>query len=217
MTIGVFDSGVGGLSVARAIQKAFPNCRVNYVNDRKNVPYGTKTPAELLRLVTPILQALAARSDIIVIACNTVTTNLIAELRTIIKVPLVGIEPMVKPASAITKSGVIAVCATSATLASGRYQWLKDTYASGIKVLEPDCSDWAYMIEHNQIDKQKIEKRIEEVLAKGADVIVLGCTHYHWIQELIKAMAGAKAIVLQPESAIVERLRQLVKERSLPL
>ena len=100
MKIGVFDSGVGGLAIARAIEKALPNDEVVYVNDRAHVPYGDKTPEQLLGFVAPILQKLAGDGcKVIVIACNTVTTTIIDSLRERIPVPLVGIEPMVKPAT----------------------------------------------------------------------------------------------------------------------
>jgi len=188
-TIGVFDSGVGGKSVAAAIRKAFPDWHVIDVDDKEHLPYGTKTPEELKALSLPILNTLSKSCDIIVIACNTVTTTIIEDLRASLPVPLIGLEPMVKPAAEQTKSGVIAVCATPATLASNRYQWLKDTYAQGKKVVEPDCSDWTSMIESNQVDRNHIEDRIEEALNQGADVIVLGCTHYHWIEKLIKEIA----------------------------
>jgi glutamate racemase len=208
MKIGVFDSGVGGLSVANAIQKALPDDEVTYVNDEAHVPYGNKTSAELLELVVPILQNLSDRGcSAIVIACNTVTTTLIQDLRARITIPLVGMEPMVKPAALATKSGVIAVCATPATLASERYQWLKNTYAASVTVLEPDCSDWASMIEQKHIDEQKIRSRIEDVLASGADQIVLGCTHYHWIEREIKAMATNRAEVIQPEQPVIRQLK----------
>ena len=216
MKIGVFDSGVGGKPVAGAIEKAFPEHEIEYVNDKKHVPYGNKTPDELYGFVVPILRDLATRCDIIVIACNTVTTTLITRLREIITVPLIGIEPMIKPASAQTKSKVIAVCATPATLKSDRYAWLKKEYAEGIKVIEPDCSDWAYMIESDKLNRKKIQKRIEAACQAGADVIVLGCTHYHWIEELIKEIADGRAIVIQPEQAIVARLSQLLAEYSRP-
>lgn len=212
ITIGVFDSGIGGKSVEAAINKAFPDIKTIYVEDSTNLPYGSKTPEQLLDLVTPILQKLAGRCDLIVVACNSVTTTVIEDLREVISVPLVGIEPMVKPAAALTKTGIIAVCATPATLASSRYSWLKNTYASNIEVLEPNCSDWAAMIERKKIDEQKVATRIEEVLALGADVIVLGCTHYHWIQQLIERIAAGRAQVIQPENAITKRLKAVINE-----
>ena len=212
--IGVFDSGVGGLSVANAIEKAHPSYDIVYVNDRKNVPYGTKTPEVLLSLVTPILQNLVAEGcEVIVIACNTVTTTLITQLREIIPVPLIGIEPMVKPAAERTKTGVIAVCATPATLASERYKWLVSTYAAGKTIIEPDCSQWSYMIEHNKINDVYIAAQIEEMCAAGADVIVLGCTHYHWIEEKIRDLAAGRAEIIQPEQAIIRQLQRIL-ERS---
>jgi glutamate racemase len=123
---------------------------------------------------------------------------------------LVAVEPMIKPAAALSKGKIIAVCATPTTLASPRYHWLKETYAKNIKVLEPDCSDWPAMIEHQRLDQEKIAARINEVLAAGADVIVLGCTHYHWIEAEIIALAADKATVLQPEQAIIKRLRRVL-------
>lgn len=209
--IGVFDSGVGGLSVARAIQKALPNHEVMYMNDKQHVPYGDK-PIELVYgFVLPILRSLEDQGcEVIVIACNTVSTNLIDRLRQDVHVPLLGMEPMVELAANTTKTGVIAICATPATLASPRYNQLKNTFAHGKKVLEPDCGTWAYMIEHNQINTQKIAAQIEEVCQQGADIIVLGCTHYHWIEEEIKAMAAGRALVLQPEPATIERLKNVL-------
>jgi len=148
----------------------------------------------------------------VVVACNTVTTNLIDELRKEFDIPLVGMEPMVKPAAAQTKTGVIAVCATPRTLASKRYQWLKDEYAREVKVLEPDCSDWALMIESNKLDREKIAKTVENVISRGADQIVLGCTHYHWIEAIIKQMAQGRAAVIQPEAPVVAQLKRVLSQ-----
>lgn len=210
-TIGVFDSGKGGLSVADAVRQAFPGDMVIFREDSANLPYGNKTPAQLLKIVVPILEQMTQQGcDVIVIACNTVTTTLIAQLRERLMVPLVGIEPMIKPAAEQTKSGVIAVCATPTTLASDRYNWLKSTYAKGITVYEPDCSDWAAMIQADAVDRQKVDGRIKEVLDAGADVIVLGCTHYHWIQEDIQQLAQGRAKVIQPEAAIIQQLQRVL-------
>jgi glutamate racemase len=144
------------------------------------------------------------------VACNTVSTNLIGTLRNLLPVPLIAMEPMVKPAVSATTSKIIAVCATPRTLASARYHELKDTYAHNVTVLEPDCSQWASLIENNQLNEEKIKQAIEPVLLQGADQIVLGCTHYHWIEQEIKQLAGQKAAVLQPEPMIIAELeRQL--------
>ncbi len=211
MKIGVFDSGVGGLSVANAIQVALPDDEIMLREDREHVPYGSRSPEEILGFATPIFQELAdAGCQVIVVACNTVTTTVITELRQHFDLPLVAVEPMVKPAAAQTESGVIAICATPATLASPRYQWLKAEYAAGLTVLEPDCSDWSRMIEDQQINRQVIADRVQEVLEAGADIIVLACTHYHWIEEEIITLAAGRAAVMQPEAALIAQLRRVL-------
>ena len=212
MHIGVFDSGRGGLSVAHAIEAALPEHTVEFACDTENVPYGDKSPEQLLEVALPPLRALAKQCDVVVIACNSLTTNIIGQLRRQIPVPMVAIEPMVKPAAAMTQSGIIAVCATPATLASKRYQELKQTYAKDIRVLEPDCSKWATMIEANSMRRHQVHEQIEELCVAGADVIVLGCTHYHWIEEQIVDAAAARATVLQPEQAIIRRLQRVLHE-----
>lgn len=213
MKIGVFDSGMGGLSVANVIKAELPDDDVLFVNDAHNLPYGSKTPEQLFELVVPILQDMVERGcAVIVIACNTVTTTLIAELREVIPVPLIGMEPMVKPAAEQTKTGIIAVCATPTTLASERYSWLKQQYAQGVTVLEPDCSNWAFMIETKTVDNKAIKQIVDDVCGRHADVIVLGCTHYHWIEELIKESAAGRAVVLQPEGPVIEQLKKVLAQ-----
>ncbi len=213
MKIGVFDSGVGGLSVARAIQKELPGHEVIFRNDEKHVPYGVREIDEILEFTEPILKSMVNDGcQVIVVACNTVTTNLIEQLRPRMPIPLVGMEPMVKPAAEASKTGVIAVCATPRTLASQRYQWLKDNFAPGITVLEPDCSDWTAMIESNQVDRDKIANVVNDLCDKRTDQIVLGCTHYHWIEDLIKEIAAGRATVLQPETPVIEQLKRVIEK-----
>jgi len=211
--IGVFDSGVGGLSVVRAINKELPELEIVYKTDKDHVPYGTRSIEEIHGFVKPIFQQFVDEGcQAIVVACNTVTTTLIEGLRQEYPVPMVGMEPAIKPAAEQTKSGVIAVCATPRTLASKRYAWLKDQYAKDIKVLEPDCSDWALMIENNSVDREKVAVRIEEVVDLDADQIVLGCTHYHWIEELIKQIADDRADVIQPEQPVIKQLKSVLSQ-----
>lgn len=212
MKIGVFDSGVGGLSVAQAIQKALPDYEILLREDKARVPYGNRAADEILGFVTPIFESMVNDGcRVIVVACNTVTTLLISHLRELFDVPLVAIEPMVKPAVEKTKSGVIAVCATPATLSSQRYNRLKQEYAGNVKVLEPDCGDWAVMIETRDNDHRKIHQRVKDVMDAGADVIVLACTHYHWIEDEIKLLAKNRAVVLQPEAAIIKQLKRVIE------
>lgn len=213
MKIGVFDSGVGGQSVINAIKKEMPELEIIYKDDKAHVPYGNRSADEIYSFVKPIFQEFIDEGcRVIVVACNTVTTNLISRLRQEFSIPMVGMEPMVKPAAEQTKSRVIAICATPRTLASERYKWLKETYAREVKVLEPDCSDWALMIEANTLDREKVAKRIEESVGEGADQIVLGCTHYHWIEELIKEIAAGRASVIQPEIPVIAQLKRVLAQ-----
>jgi glutamate racemase len=215
MKVGVFDSGVGGRAMALAIEKELPTVDLLVREDRANLPYGNKTPDELLKLVTPILhEMVGAGCEVIVIACNTVTTTIIEPLRQVISVPLVALDPMVKPAAEQTKTGVIAVCATPTTLDSERYKWLKDIYASGVTVLEPDCSEWAFMIEEDQVDEAKIALEIGRVLKQKADVVVLACTHYHWIEDKIRKLCEGRAQVIQPEQPVIEQLKRVIAQLS---
>lgn len=212
MKIGVFDSGVGGKSVANAIFKALPNLDILVREDKKNIPYGTKTNKELYGFVLPILHEMeAAGCKVIVIACNTVTTTIIKKLRRNISVTLIGMEPMLKPAILQSQSRVIGVFATPRTLESARYAWLKNTYAQRAIVLEPDCSDWANMIESNTVNVGKIRTTVSNMIESKADTLVLGCTHYHWIESLIREIAGEDVTVLQPEQPIIKRLNEILK------
>jgi len=209
--IGVFDSGVGGLSVVNAIKRELPEVEVIYKDDKRHVPYGTRGIDEIHGFIKPIFQEFVDEDcRIIVIACNTVTTNLISHLRREFSLPMVGLEPMVKPAAERTKSGVIAVFATPRTLASERYAWLKREYAKGVEVLEPDCSDWALMIENNRVERDKVAKSIENAITQRADELVLGCTHYHWIEKLIRELAAGRAEVIQPEKPAIEQLKRVL-------
>lgn len=212
MKLGIFDSGIGGEAVAAALRVTFPEASIITVNDRQNVPYGNKTQDEVIHLTNAALQPLLSeRCDVIILACNTATALAIDWLRNQYPQQLfIGIEPMIKTAAELTKTNSIAVCATPATLKSDRYHSLLTKYASHITVTEPDCSDWAYLIENNKINRQHVQKQIMAACDQGADIIVLGCTHYHWIKDLIIDIAADRATVIEPSDAIGRRVRQLL-------
>lgn len=215
MKLGIFDSGIGGEAVAASLRSSLPDAEILTVNDRAHLPYGDRSQTEVIALTDAAIQPLLkARCDIIVLACNTATAAAIETLRK--RYPgqrFIGLEPMLKPAAELTRSGTIAVCATPATLASTRYRHLKDTYASDTTVIEPDCSSWARMIEDNEVNEQSIVATIQTLLDHGADVIVLACTHYHWIRELIETVAAEQAVVIDPSEAIARRVRSLLELR----
>ena len=213
MKLGVFDSGIGGKAVAEFLQRQFPAADVIRVDDHRHVPYGDK-PLDTVRTLTDaaIQPLLSAGCDIIVLACNTATAASIEFLRA--KYPnqkFIGLEPMIKPASEQTKTGVIAICATPATLSSERYGNLKRTYGNRLTILEPDCSEWARLIEDSRINEAQIRRTIEDLLARRADVIVLGCTHYHWIRALIEDVVADRDTILDPSLAITARIKQLLE------
>lgn len=216
MKLGVFDSGIGGEAVAASLRLAFPEAEITTVNDHDNVPYGSKTVEQIKLLTDAAIQPLLdIRCDIIIIACNSASAAAIESLREKYPgQPFIGLEPMVKPAAALTKSGVIAVCATPATLSSDRYSRLVEKYGQNTTIIEPDCSRWASMIEHDQIDRTEIERTINHCCDAGADVIVLACTHYHWIKGLINETARGRAIVLEPSEAIARRVAELYAKSS---
>lgn len=207
MKIGVFDSGIGGKCVAEVLEQAFLSDTILYANDHEHVPYGAKTATEIQHLTEIALQPLLeAACDVIVIACNTATTNAIAELRAAHpNTFFIGLEPMVKPAAKYTHTDVIAVCATNATLHSQGYAHLKERWASNLTIIEPDCSTWATRIEDNESFGIDIEGLIEKLRMKKCDVIVLACTHYHWVKKRF-VTAAPDMTILEPTDAIIERI-----------
>ena len=212
MRIGIFDSGIGGEAIATALNKLFPSVQIVSVNDREHVPYGNRQPEEIIQLTKNAIKPLLdIKCDAIIIACNTATTIAISTLR--LEYPdvnFIGIEPMIKPAAKITKTKCIAVCATPQTLQSDRYNHLKRIWAPDIEIIEPDCSDWAEMIEHDKSDQIDVNSVVKSLLNRGVDVIVLGCTHYHWIKQRIVDAAGLNITILEPTDAIAARIKKLV-------
>ena len=212
MKIGVFDSGVGGKSFVDALQQRFPSTVIVYKEDRENLPYGDKSPRQLLALTLPIFHQFEQEGcQAVLVACNTVTTTIITDLRAQLAIPLVGVEPMIKPAAAMTRSGVIAVCATPTTLHSHRYAELKMAHASGVRVIEPDCSNWAYMIENNRESELALEQLVESLKSQEVDVLVLGCTHYHWIEEDLQKFAKPEIQVIQPIEPVLDQLERIIE------
>jgi glutamate racemase len=210
--IGVFDSGIGGKAVAKRLEELLPDAEIICIDDHEHVPYGNRAVADIIQLTNVAIRPLIdAKCDAIVIACNTVTTVAISHLReTYPEMNFVGIEPMIKPAAAQTKSGKIAVLATPVTLASSSYDTLKKTWAHGITVIEPDTSRWAALIEAGKSDEVPIEDTIFQLIEQNVDVIVLACTHYHWLKERAKTAAGVRAIILEPTDAIGNRIISLL-------
>lgn len=216
MKIGVFDSGKGGYAMADRLQELLPSAEIICVDDHTHVPYGRRTDADIISLSDAALQPLLSdHCDAIVIACNTATTVALTTLRE--RYPsqvFIGIEPMLKPAVGLTKTGTIAVLATHATLNSARYLSLKETFATNVTVIEPDCHDWAELIERDTIDHIPLETTIASLVDADVDVIVLACTHYHLLKDGIAALVPERLTILEPSDAIAERISSLLNRLS---
>lgn len=214
MKIGVFDSGIGGVAVAEELQRLLDDAVIIRADDHEHVPYGGRPESEIIELTkAAIAPLLETDCDAIVLACNTATTAAIDALRA--EFPhqkFVGLEPMVKPAVELSHTKTVAVLATPSTLNSKRYAELKKKWATGLQVLEPNCSDWASLIENGLSGSVPVEQTIKALIQENADVIVLGCTHYHLLKEKIQENAGQGVTILEPSNAIKSRLEFLVSD-----
>lgn len=210
--IGVFDSGVGGLSVLREIRRALPAEALCYVADSAHAPYGERSVDYIearSRHIIGFLQARGAKA--VVVACNTVTGLVIEHLRAAFpELPLIAIEPAVKPAAQSTRSGVIGLLATRQTVASPGLQRLLQLHASGKQVLLQACPGWVERVERGELSGAETEAAVahyvQPLLEQGADTLVLGCTHYPFLAPLIRRLAGASVQVLDPAPAVAREL-----------
>ena len=221
-SIGIFDSGAGGLSVYRELVKVLPRERYLYFSDNAHCPYGEKTAAyiqERGRTITEILLGLGA--DIIVVACNTATAAAIATLRAEYPgVPFIGMEPAVKPAALGTKSGVIGVLATAGTLKGSKYLNTRGLYQDNVKIVEHVGQGFVELVEGGILDGPEAEATVraslQPLLDAGADTIVLGCTHYPFLQPLIERLAGPEVKVIDPAPAVARQTVRILQERGIP-
>lgn len=216
--IGVFDSGVGGLSIYRAVRKLLPEESLDFLADSGNVPYGEKTTAQLEDLTSRIVRFLLdLDAKMIVVACNTATVHAIGHLRkTFPKVPFVGVVPVVKTLSRHTKTGTIAVLSTPATSRSPYLAGLIDEFAQGKHVVNVGCDGLENAIEMGNVRTRStaalLERHLAPVKSSNADVVGLGCTHYPFLRSRIKSMLGPGVRLYDPSRPVARRVRQLLVE-----
>lgn len=214
-TVGVFDSGVGGLSVLRAIRLAAPHLDLVYVADSAHAPYGDRDDAAIAARTLAIGRWLAALPvQAITVACNTATAVAVAALRDAVGVPVVAIEPAIKPAVRLTRSGVVGVLATAATVRSERLARLCAAHAGDVRVLLQACPGLAEQVEAGDLDGPATQARVAQavapLLAAGADALVLGCTHYPFLHDALRRAAGDGVALVDPADAVArELLRRL--------
>ena len=224
--IGIFDSGVGGLSVYREIRKLLPEEKYVYFSDNAHCPYGEKSKDYIIdraRRITDFLTSEGA--DIIVVACNTATAVAIKTLREEYShIHFIGMEPAVKPAAVLTKTGVVGVLATAGTLKADKYRDTKGRHAEDVTVVEHIGQGFVELVESGITTGQKAEsvvmESLEPLLDAGADTIVLGCTHYPFLSETISKVASQltpdrKVMIIDPAPAVARHLLDVMTEQGI--
>ncbi len=213
--LGILDSGLGGLSVLREIRRALPGEDIVYIGDSARCPYGPKPAAEIRDRVFAITDRLLAMdAKLIVIACNSATIAAVEALRAHYPVPFAGMEPAVKPAAARTKSGVIAVLATEASVAGEKFHRLVSTHAQGVRVITRPCPEFVSLVESGETDTAAVREAVARILPPlletGADTLVLGCTHFPFLRKAIEDFAGPSVAVLDTGEAVARRVKSLL-------
>src|SRR3989344_9011394 len=215
--IGVFDSGVGGLSVLKELLKLMPDENYIFLADQLNIPYGEKTSRDLERITLKVCDFLEAkRSKIIIAACNTATCYAIDFLRTRIKTPIVGTVPAIKPAAMRCKSGIMGVISTPATAKSKYLKNLIKNNAGGLKVLNIGCYNLENTVETGSFDTPEVFKLLlkytRPIKEAGADTLVLGCTHYPFLKLQIKKILGKSVEIIDSGKAIARHVKKILKK-----
>ena len=212
-TIGVFDSGVGGLSVLRHIHHLLPHERLLYIADSGHVPYGDKSASFIERRSLALTRFLVEQgADAIVVACNTATAAAITTLRQHYTLPIIGMEPAVKPAVAATRSGVVGVLATTGTLESARFAALLERYAGEVEIVTQGCPGLVEQVERGDLlsaqTRSLIERYTAPLLARGVDVLILGCTHYPFLAPLLRAVVGVNITLIDTGEAVARQVQR---------
>ena len=219
--IGVFDSGVGGLSVLRSLRQLLPEEPLLYLADQAHVPYGPR-PLEQVRYFSEQITRylLEEGAKLIVVACNAASAAALQYLRQVYAgIPFVGMEPAVKPAAEQTRSGVVGVLATPATFQGALYASVVERFANGVDLLPSTCPGLVQQIEAGDLDgpvtRGILEQALRPMQAQGIDTVVLGCTHYPFVIPLIEQIVGPEVRVIDPAPAVARQVARLLGERGL--
>jgi len=218
--IGVFDSGVGGLSVLREIHKLLPHENLLYVTDSAHAPYGDKSKEFVLERSTAIVDFFVSHQvKAVVVACNTATGAAVKELRPTINQTIIAMEPAVKPAAERTQTGIIGVLATSRTLSSNNFQILFARFADQVKIITQACPGLVEQVERGDLSSDKtralIVQYVQPLVAQNVDIIVLGCTHYPFLVSLIQEIVGSSIAVIDSGAAIARELKSRLEKAEI--
>jgi glutamate racemase len=214
--IGVFDSGVGGISVLREVQRLLPREQLIYYADSGHCPYGGKPREEIIARASAITEFLLARdAKLIVVACNTATIAAVEHLRATYPISFVGMEPAVKPAAALTRSGVVGVLATGAALAGEKFHKLLAAHGNGVRVITQPCPGLVECVERGDLagaePRRLLKQYTAPLLAAGADTLVLGCTHYPFLRPLLGELVGSEVALLDTGAAVARQTRRVLE------
>jgi glutamate racemase len=219
--IGVFDSGVGGLSVLRAVREWMPDEHLLYFGDQHHVPYGPRPVQEVRAFSAGITRfLLARRAKIVVVACNSASAAALAHLRqSNPDVPFVGMEPAVKPAAEHTETGAVGVLATPATFQGALFASVVERFAAGVELIKSTCPGLVQQIELGQLEGPKtraiLEAALQPMLERNIDTVVLGCTHYPFVIPLIQEIVGDNVRVIDPAPAVARQVGRVLEGRGL--
>jgi glutamate racemase len=221
--IGIFDSGVGGLSVLREIHMLLPQVPLFYIADQVHVPYGKRQLEEIRSFSLAITQFLLSKgARLIVVACNTASAAALSALReTLPEIPFVGMEPAVKPATQQTGNGIVGVLATPATFQGRMYSTLVERFAKNVTLLTDTIPGLVEAVERGELESPAtrliLENAINPMLSQGADTLVLGCTHFPFVLPLIREIAGPSVKVIDPAPAIARQTAHLLEQNVMLL
>ncbi|WP_431158878.1 glutamate racemase [Winogradskyella poriferorum] len=218
--IGIFDSGIGGTSIFKEIHALLPNENCIYLADSKNAPYGNKSKEEIIQLSIKNTELLLKKEcKLIVVACNTATTNAISYLRAHYQVPFIGIEPAIKPAALNTKTNVVGILATQGTLSSQLFHKTSDLYASGIEIIEKIGEGIVPLIENGKLESQEMKSLlkgyIEPMLQANIDYLVLGCTHYPYLIPLLEDLLPKHVKIIDSGLAVAKQTKAVLDNNKL--
>lgn len=218
--IGMFDSGIGGITIFNSIKKLLPKENIIYYSDNFNSPYGGKSKSKIQELSIKNTEFLVNKGcKLIIVACNTATTNSIEELRFNFNIPFVGVEPAIKPAALQTKTGHIGVLATKGTLSSDLFNNTSNHHGSQVKIVEKNAEGLVELIEKGIFDGEKIENILQECLTpmikKNIDFLVLGCTHYPILIKTIKSLLPKKIEIIDSGKAVAKQTKKLLLENKI--
>lgn len=218
--VGVFDSGIGGISVLRELQRLLPAEDFIYYADSLYCPYGSKRREDIVVRAVAITDFLLARgAKLIVVACNTATIAAVEHLRQTYLVPFVGMEPAVKPAVAATRSGVVGVLATGSALAGDKFHRLVAEHARDVRVITQPCPELVERVEQGDLagprTRHLVERYAAPLIQAGADVLVLGCTHYPFLRPLIADVVGPAVTLLDTGEAVARQARRVLERDGL--